>query len=81
MSVMNIFEHSQFGELVRYRDFVPQPPANDVEAFGASSFLIYPADDRQDAERWLEESRYINARLEDVGADEICADHVEGRAA
>lgn len=79
MSAMNIFEHAQFGALVRYRDFAPQPPANDVEAFGVSSFLIYPADDRQDAERWLEESRYINARL--VGADEICADHAEGRAA
>lgn len=48
MSVMNIFERAQIGALVRYRDFAPQPPANDVEAFGA---------------------------------EEICVDHVEGRAA
>jgi hypothetical protein len=157
MSVMNIFERAQIGALVRYRDFVPQPPVNDAEAlaawkqrngvgwlvrrspprpdmiwsssglitiqlggfpmdlaaaiasrrdfqldsdlsfqlieqpcvgkvrilqeYGENSFLIYLADDRQDAERWLEESRHINVRLEDVCADEICADHVEGRAA
>ena len=156
MSVMNIFECAQIGALVRYRDFAPQPPANDAEAFaawkqrngvgwlvrrspsrpdmiwsssglitiqlggfpmslaaaiasrinfhldsdlsfqiieqpcvgkvrvfqeyGANSFLIYLAEDRHDAERWLEASRHINVRLEDVCADEICADCVEGRA-
>ena len=63
---------------------IEQPCVGKVRIFqeyGANNFLIYLADDRQDAARWLEESRHINVRLEDVGADEICADHVEGRVA
>lgn len=52
-----------------------------LQEYGTNSILIYLAENRAAAERWLEESRHINARLEEVGVDEICSDFVKGRAA
>ena len=43
--------------------------------------LLYLAASRQDAEVWLTEHGYRNARLEEVTADELAADVIEGRAA
>lgn len=49
--------------------------------FADRTELLYLAVSRQDAEVWMSEHRYSNARLEDVSADELAADVVEGRAA
>lgn len=43
--------------------------------------LLHLASSRQDAEVWLTEHHYQSARLEDVTADELAADILEGRAA
>lgn len=63
-------------------EVIEQPLPGNVrilEEYGKNSILIYLAENKEDAERWLEESRHINVRLEEVGVDEICADFVEGR--
>ncbi|MET3523811.1 hypothetical protein [Mesorhizobium abyssinicae] len=52
-----------------------------LQVYGTNSILIYLAENWENAEIWLEESRHINVRLEEIGVDEICADFVEGRAA
>jgi hypothetical protein len=43
--------------------------------------LLHLAENRDAAERWLEQHYYSNVRLEDVTEDEVGADVVEGRAA
>lgn len=43
--------------------------------------LLHLADGREAAELWLAKHRHGQARIEDVTADEIGADVVEGRAA
>ena len=43
--------------------------------------LLHLADSRDTAELWLAKHRHGQARIEDVTADEIGADVVEGRAA
>lgn len=51
-----------------------------LQEYGTNSILIYLAETVADTGRWLDESRRINVRLEEVGVDETCADFVEGRA-
>jgi hypothetical protein len=43
--------------------------------------LLHLALNREAAERWLANNRYSRAYLEEVSADEIGADVVEGRSA
>jgi hypothetical protein len=43
--------------------------------------LLHLADSRETAELWLAKTGYRNAHLEEVTADEVGADVVEGRAA
>lgn len=52
-----------------------------LQDFGGNSELLYLAQSREAAELWLARNRHGNARLEDVTADEIGADVVEGRIA
>lgn len=64
-------------------EVLAQPRPGNVrilQEYGRNSILIYLAENRDDAERWLEESGHINVRLEEIGVDEFCADVVEGRA-
>lgn len=63
---------------------VRRPAAGEVrvlQEYGAHSILLYLAYNRADADRWVKESGHINIRLEEVTAEEACADIVEGRAA
>lgn len=52
-----------------------------IQSFGDNSELIHLAEDRDAAELWLAKHGYSNARLEEVTADEVSADVIEGRAA
>ncbi|MGO4287883.1 hypothetical protein, partial [Bosea sp. TAB14] len=52
-----------------------------LQDFGGNSELLHLAESREAAELWLAKNRYSSARLEDVTADEVGADVVEGRAA
>lgn len=52
-----------------------------LQQIGEDSELLHLAESREAAELWLAKTRYGNARLEDVTADEVGADIVEGRAA
>ncbi len=52
-----------------------------LQQIGEDSELLHLAENREAAELWLAKARYGNARLEDVTADEVGADIVEGRAA
>lgn len=52
-----------------------------LQDFGGNSELLCLAESREAAELWLARNRYSSARLEDVTADEVGADVVEGRAA
>jgi len=61
-----------------------RPAAGEVrvlQEYGVHSILLYLAKNRADAERWVKESGHINIRLEEVTAEEVCADVIEGRAA
>lgn len=61
-----------------------RPAAGSVRVFdrlGDRAELVHLATNRQDAEAWLKRHGHPQAVLEDVTADEIAADHVEGRAA
>lgn len=51
-----------------------------LQEYDRNSILIYLAENKKDAERWLEESGHISVRLEEIGVDEFCADVVEGRS-
>lgn len=52
-----------------------------LQALGDSPELLHLAKNRTAAERWLANNRYSRAYLEEVTADEIGADVVEGRTA
>ncbi len=52
-----------------------------LQDVGDSSELLHLARDREAAERWLASNRYSRAYLEEVTADEVGADVVEGRTA
>lgn len=63
---------------------IERPPIGSVRVFdrpGPSHDVIHLAADRQAAEAWLKLHRHPMAVLEEVTADEVAADHVEGRAA
>ncbi|EXL04895.1 hypothetical protein [Aquamicrobium defluvii] len=52
-----------------------------LQDVGDSSELLHLARDRGAAERWLASNRYSRAYFEEVTADEVGADVVEGRTA
>lgn len=52
-----------------------------LQNLGDSPELLHLARDREAAERWLASNRYSRAYLEEVSADEVGADVIEGRAA
>lgn len=52
-----------------------------VQNVGDSVELLHLADDTEAAELWLAKAGYTRARLDEVTADEVGADAVEGRAA
>lgn len=52
-----------------------------LQAFGDNIELLHLAGSREAAERWLTQHRYSNVRLDEVTADEVGADAIEGRAA
>ena len=52
-----------------------------VQDVGENAELLHLAQNREAAELWLAKAGYSRARLEEVTADEIGADVVEGRAA
>lgn len=52
-----------------------------VQNVGDSVELLHLADNREAAELWAAKAGYSRARLEEVTADEVGADAVEGRAA
>ncbi|MBB5538803.1 hypothetical protein [Rhizobium giardinii] len=63
---------------------IERPAPGSVRVFdraGASAELVHLASSRQAAEEWLTPHGHPNAVLEEVSADEVAADHVEGRAA
>jgi len=63
---------------------IERPAIGSVRVYdrpGSSHELIHFATDRQAAEAWLKLHRHPLAVLEEVTADEVAADHVEGRAA
>lgn len=52
-----------------------------LQELGDSPELLHLARDREAAERWLANNRYSRAYLEEVSADEVGADVIEGRTA
>lgn len=52
-----------------------------LQELGDSPELLYLAKDREAAERWLANNQYGRAYLEEVSADEVGADIIEGRTA
>ncbi|WP_376706194.1 hypothetical protein RQ479_33130 (plasmid) [Mesorhizobium sp. ISC25] len=52
-----------------------------LQDIGESPELLNLARDREAAERWLANNPYSRAYLEEVSADEVGADVIEGRAA
>ncbi|MFC0804694.1 MULTISPECIES: hypothetical protein [Sinorhizobium] len=62
---------------------IERPPIGSVRVFdraGSSRELVHLAENHEGAKAWLREHGYPNAVLEPVTADEIAADHIEGRA-
>ncbi len=63
---------------------IERPRLGHIRVFdraGNNAELVHLAANRQAAEEWLTRHGYPNAVLEEVTADEVAADHVEGRAA
>jgi len=63
---------------------VERPAPGSVRVFGRpgdNAELVHLAPHRPAAEEWLSRHGYPNAVLEEVSADEVAADSVEGRAA
>ncbi|TIR50628.1 MAG: hypothetical protein E5X53_19040 [Mesorhizobium sp.] len=83
--VVAIRVHRTFSADSRLRFTVLERPAiGAVRVFdrpGEDAELVYLASDCADAEAWLTRHGHPNAVLDEVTADEIAADHVEGRAA
>lgn len=52
-----------------------------LQDIGDSPELLHLARDREAAERWLSSNSYSRAYLDEISADEVGADVVEGRAA
>ncbi|TPL71424.1 hypothetical protein [Mesorhizobium sp. B2-3-15] len=52
-----------------------------LQDIGESPELLHLARDREAAERWLANNPYSQAYLEEVSADEVGADVIDGRAA
>lgn len=52
-----------------------------LQDIGDSPELLHLARDREAAEGWLANNRYSRAFLEEVSADEVGADVIEGRRA
>ena len=52
-----------------------------LQSVGASSELLHLAENREAAELWLTRNRHQKAHLEEITADEVSADAVEGRTA
>jgi hypothetical protein len=52
-----------------------------LQELGDSPELLHLARDREAAVRWLSSNQYSRAYLEEVSADEVGADVIEGRAA
>ena len=68
---------------LRFR-VVERPKVGQVRVLqnvGDNVELLHLADDREAAELWLAKAGYTRARLDEVTADEVGADAVEGRAA
>jgi hypothetical protein len=55
--------------------------ARVLQDLGDSPELLHLGRDREAAQRWLANNRYSRAYLEDVSADEVGADIIEGRSA
>lgn len=75
-------EHSLDSNL-RY-EIVGRPSIGMVRVLlpvGDNIELLHLADSREAAELWLAKNHHANARLEEVTADEVGADVIEGRAA
>jgi hypothetical protein len=63
---------------------IERPPIGSIRVFdrpGPSHDLIHLAANREAAEAWLKLHPHPMAVLEEVTADQVAADHVEGRAA
>ncbi|GAC1045332.1 hypothetical protein [Rhizobium sp. No.120] len=63
---------------------IERPVLGSVRVFdraGVNAELVHLATNPQAAEEWLSRHGYPNAVLEEVTADEVAADHVEGRVA
>jgi len=63
---------------------IERPPIGSIRVFdrhGPSHELVHLAADREAAETWLKLHRHPLGVLEEVTADEVAVDHVEGRAA
>ena len=52
-----------------------------LQDFGGNSELLHLAESREAAELWLAKNRHSNVRFDEVTADEIGADVIEGRIA
>ena len=68
------------GRLVR-KEPPRDRPVRILLPVGDNLEFLHLADSREAAELWLAKHRHGQARIEDVTADEIGADVVEGRAA
>jgi len=65
-------------------EIVQRPAIGSVrvlQLLGDSPELLHLARNREAAERWLANNRYSRAYLEEVTADEVGADVIEGRVA
>ncbi|MBX5242596.1 hypothetical protein [Rhizobium sp. NLR22b] len=63
---------------------IERPQLGHIRVFdraGDNAELVHLAANRQAAEEWLARHGYPDAVLEEVTADEVAADHVEGRVA
>ncbi|GEO85966.1 MAG TPA: hypothetical protein DIC56_04365 [Rhizobium sp.] len=83
--VIAICVHRTFslGSSLRFT-IIERPAIGSVRIFnqmGEHAELVHLAADRQAAEEWLSRHGYPYARFEEVTADEIAADVVEGRVA
>lgn len=83
--VIAIRVHRSFsiGSILRFT-VLECPAAGAVRVFdrsGEDAELVHLAANRQAAEEWLSRHGYPRAVLEEVTADEVAADVVEGRAA
>jgi hypothetical protein len=83
--VIAIRVHRMFalGSRLRFT-IVERPAIGSIRVFdraGDDAELVHSAPHRTAAEQWLSEHGYPDAVLDEVSADEVAADVVEGRAA